>query len=174
MAVTTAAHEAPVARRTRVPLPPKLRAPGWYRAALFEVLGFAFGFGIVVLIRWLMHQHPVVDGHAITIVELFSVPIFFLVGIGTCDYWLYWAIGRPTRPEDHSGHGARTWKDYFRINTDHKVIGIQYTVTSFFFLLVGGLLAMLMRAQLAQPGAQFVDANTYNGLFSVHASLLIF
>ena len=54
------------------------------------------------------------------------------------------------------------------------MIGIQYTVTSFFFLLVGGLLAMLMRAQLAQPGAQFVDANTYNGLFSVHASLLIF
>ena len=29
----------------------KLRAPGWYRAALFEVLGFAFGFGITVLIR---------------------------------------------------------------------------------------------------------------------------
>ena len=54
------------------------------------------------------------------------------------------------------------------------MIGIQYTVTSFFFLLVGGLLAMLMRAELAQPGAQFVDANTYNGLFSVHASLLIF
>ncbi len=54
------------------------------------------------------------------------------------------------------------------------MIGVQYTVTSFFFLLVGGLLAMLMRAQLAQPGAQFVDANTYNGLFSVHASLLIF
>src|SRR5262249_7967847 len=73
-----------------------------------------------------------------------------------------------------SGHGAYTWRDYFRINTDHKVIGIQYTVPSFFFLLVGGLLAMLMRAQLAQPGAQFVDANTYNGLFSVHATLLIF
>src|SRR6202022_1387802 len=34
--------------------------------------------------------------------------------------------------------------------------------------------AMLVRAELAQPGAKFVDANTYNGLFSVHASLLIF
>src|SRR5205823_1045887 len=78
------------------------------------------------------------------------------------------------RPEDHSGHGAHNWKDYFRINTDHKVIGIQYTVTSFFFLLVGGLIAMLMRAELAQPGSQFVDANTFNGLFSVHATLLIF
>ena len=54
------------------------------------------------------------------------------------------------------------------------MIGIQYTVTSFFFLLVGGLLAMLMRAELAQPGMQFVDAEEFNGLFSVHATLLIF
>jgi cytochrome c oxidase subunit 1 len=54
------------------------------------------------------------------------------------------------------------------------VIGIQYVVTSFFFMLVGGLLAMLVRAELAAPGSQFVDPNTYNGLFSVHASLMIF
>src|SRR5437588_2487191 len=94
--------------------------------------------------------------------------------MGGFDYGFYWAVGRPTRPEDHSGHGAHTWKDYFRVNTDHKVIGIQYTVTSFFFLMVGGLIALLMRAELAQPGSQFVDSNTFNGLFSVHASLLIF
>ena len=43
----------------------KLRAPGWYRAALFDVLGFAFAFGLTALIRFLMHQHPVVDGHAL-------------------------------------------------------------------------------------------------------------
>ena len=54
------------------------------------------------------------------------------------------------------------------------MIGIQYVVTSFFFMLVGGLLAMMVRAELAAPGKQFVDANTYNGLFSVHASLMIF
>ena len=45
-------------------------------------------------------------------VALFSVPLFFLVGIGTCDYWVYWAAGRPTRPEEHSctalGAGATT------------------------------------------------------------------
>ena len=54
------------------------------------------------------------------------------------------------------------------------MIGIQYVVTSFFFMLVGGLLAMLVRAELAAPGSQFVDANAFNGLFSVHASLMIF
>ena len=121
-----------------------------------------------------MHEHPVIDGHAITIVALIAVPLFFLVGLGTADYWLYWAAGRPTRPEDHSGHGAHSWRDYFRVNTDHKVIGIQYTVTSFFFLLVGGLLAMLIRAQLAKPGMQFLTPEQYNGVFSVHATLLIF
>jgi len=71
-------------------------------------------------------------------------------------------------------HGARSWKDYFRVNTDHKVIGVQYVVHSFLYFIIGGLFAMLMRAQLAQPGGKFVDANTYNGLFSVHATLMIF
>jgi len=155
-------------------LPAKLRAPGWYRVAVCDVLGLAFAVGITVLIRWLMHQHPVLDAHAITIVALFSVPAGFLLGLGTCDYWLYWATGKPTRPETHSEHGAYSWRDYFRVNTDHKVIGIQYVVTSFFFLLVGGLLAMLIRAQLSKPGMQFLTPEQYNGVFSVHASLLIF
>ncbi|HEV3071491.1 MAG TPA: cytochrome c oxidase subunit I [Solirubrobacteraceae bacterium] len=155
----------------------KFRAPGFYRAALGFVLGIAFAVAITWLIRRLTGHHTFphyLKGEAILVVSLIASPLFFLVGLGGFDYWFAWAAGKPTQPEDHSGHGAYSWKDYFRINTDHKVIGIQYTVTSFFFLLVGGLLAMLMRAELAQPGAQFVDANTFNGLFSVHASLLIF
>ncbi len=152
----------------------KLRAPGLYRAGLMLLVGVAFAFGLDVLVRALYGWHSVVKGEAVTQVALIAAPLFFLVGLGAFDYWFYWASGRPTRPEDHSGHGARSWRDYFRVNTDHKVIGVQYVVTSFFFLLVGGLMAMLMRAELAQPGARFVDANTYNGLFSVHASLLIF
>src|SRR5438477_7408447 len=115
-----------------------------------------------------------ISANAILLISMIAEPFFFLVGLGAFDYWFYWASGKPTRPEDHSGHGARSWKDYFRVNTDHKVIGIQYVVTSFFFLLVGGLIAMLMRAELAQPGMQFVDAETFNGLFSVHAAILIF
>src|SRR5690349_4865216 len=112
------------------------------------------------------------DAEAIITVGMIALPLAFLVGLGCFDYWFYWASGRPTRPEDHSGHGASSWKDYFRVNTDHKVIGIQYVVTSFFFMLIGGLLAMLVRAELAAPGRQFVDANAFNGLFSVHASLM--
>jgi cytochrome c oxidase subunit I len=155
----------------------KLRAPGLYRGTLGIVLGIAFSAAITWVVRAATGHATFphyLKGEAILVVSLIASPLFFLVGLGGFDYWFAWAAGKPTRPEDHSGHGAYSWKDYFRINTDHKVIGIQYTVTSFFFLLVGGLLAMLMRAELAQPGAQFVDANTFNGLFSVHASLLIF
>src|SRR5947209_7322121 len=155
----------------------KVRAPGYYRASVLMALGVAFAAALTWLVRMSTGHttfHHYISPDAILTVSLIAVPLAFLVGIGGFDYWFYWAAGRPTRPEDHSGHGARTWKDYFRINTDHKVIGIQYTVSSFFFLLIGGLLAMLMRAQLAQPGAQFVDANTFNSLFSVHATLLIF
>jgi cytochrome c oxidase subunit I len=155
-------------------MPIALRAPGWWRALEFTILAVAFSYAVTIGLRALFGYDPLLDGEAVLTVALLAAPLFFLVGIGCFDYWFYWAAGRPTRPEDHSGHGATSWKDYFRVNTDHKVIGIQYVVTSFFFLFVGGLLAMLMRAELAAPGRQFVDANTFNGLFSVHASLLIF
>jgi cytochrome c oxidase subunit I len=105
---------------------------------------------------------------------LISTPFGFLIGLGAFDYWFRWASGAPTLPEDHSGHGAYSWRDYFRVNTDHKVIGLQYICTTFVFFVIGGVMAMLMRAELAAPGQQFVDPNTFNGLFSVHASLMIF
>src|SRR5687768_5736294 len=107
-------------------------------------------------------------------VWLVVVPLTFLAAIGGFDYWAYWISGRPARPEDHSGHGARSWRDYFRVNTDHKVIGVQYVVTTFVFFVAAGLMAMFMRAELARSGMQFVDSNEFNGLFSVHATLMIF
>ncbi|RLT29269.1 MAG: cytochrome c oxidase subunit I [Chloroflexi bacterium] len=58
--------------------------------------------------------------------------------------------------------------------TDHKKIGILYTISSFIFLAVGGLLALGVRAELAQPGLQFLDESAYNQLFTMHASVMIF
>lgn len=149
-----------------------LRAPGWYRATFWTLVSLGLSWAIL----WTANgfDADAVTGIGFAQVALLAFPLFFLGGLGAFDYWFYWASGRPTRPEDHSGHGATSWHDYFRINTDHKVIGIQYVVTSFFFMFVGGLMAMLMRAELAAPGRQFVDPGAFNGLFSVHASVLIF
>src|SRR6266550_4054084 len=141
------------------PAPPagwhRLTAPGWLR------------------VLWLAHWDPLWKGSVLVTIELVTVPLSFLVGIGGFDYWAHYASGRPTRPEDHSGHGARSWRDYFRVNTDHKVIGVQYVVTTIFFFCVGGLFAMLFRAELAQPGDQFFNPQTFNVLVSEHAPLMI-
>ena len=154
-----------------------IRRPGWYRATFVTAAGIALGVGIVVALRaiggmpiWGTEQ----NNYPYVTVPLITGSLAFLLGIGAFDYWLRWAIGAPTIPEDHSQHGARSWKDYFRVNTDHKVIGIQYIVTTMFFYFLGGLMAMLVRAELASPGTQIVDAQTYNGLFSTHATLMIF
>ena len=152
----------------------KLKAPGWYRAALSLPLALAFTFALVVGVRFAFGYEDLISGAALTTVALITLPLAFLVGIGCFDYWFRWASGAPTEPEDHSGHGAHSWRDYFRVNTDHKVIGIQYIVTTFVFFIIAGLMAMVIRAELLAPGSQFVDPNTYNGLFSVHASLMIF
>src|SRR5438046_1839696 len=133
------------------------------------------GLGLVLLFRSIAGWDPLWEWNTIIVVAfLTAMPIGFLGGLGAFDYWTYYALGKPTRPEDHSGHGARSWKDYFRVNTDHKVIGVQYLATTIFFFFAGGLLAMLVRAELAKPGVQFFDPQTFNGLFSVHASLMIF
>ncbi len=153
----------------------RLRAPGYLRATWTTLLFWAFGFGLVAFFRWLAHYDSVVDWTIVTVVAFLTLaPLGFLTGIGAFDYWAYYISGRPTRPEDHSSHGATSWKDYFRVNTDHKVIGVQYLVTTFFFFVIGGLMAMIFRAELAKPDLQFVDTQTFNGLISEHAALMIF
>jgi cytochrome c oxidase subunit 1 len=152
-----------------------LLGPGLLRGAWMFVLFGGIGFGIVVLIRSGAGWHPILLTEPLVLVAgLVSAPIGFLAGIGAFDYWVYYSLGYPSRAEDHSGHGAQSWRDYFRVNTDHKVIGVQYLVTTIFFFLAGGMLALLVRAELAKPGTQYFDQQTYNGLFSVHAALMIF
>jgi cytochrome c oxidase subunit 1 len=140
-------------------------------------LAGGFGFGLVIALRaaaGLETFQTESTGYPHLIVPALTAPLGFIAGIGCFDYWLRWAVGAATAPEDHSQHGAGSWRDYFKFNTDHKVIGIQYIVTTFVFFFIGGLLAMVIRAELAQPGTQLVDPHTYNGLFSTHAAIMIF
>jgi cytochrome c oxidase subunit 1 len=57
---------------------------------------------------------------------------------------------------------------------DHKRIGIMYGVTAFIFFLFGGFEAFMIRLQLMKPGLNVVSAETYNGLFTMHATTMIF
>jgi cytochrome c oxidase subunit 1 len=58
--------------------------------------------------------------------------------------------------------------------TDHKKIGILYFVNSFAFFAIAGVLALLIRAELAQPGKQVLSAHAYNQVFTEHGTLMIF
>src|SRR5438132_1751272 len=73
----------------------------------------------------------------------------------------------------------RVWEDKpgiigFFTTVDHKRIGIRYIVTAFFFFFSAGLLALFMRAQLAEPNAHVLSASTYNEFFTMHGTSMIF
>lgn len=57
--------------------------------------------------------------------------------------------------------------------TDHKVIGNMYFVTSFIFFGIGGLLALAIRAELANPGMQFMNFETFNQFFTMHGTIML-
>ncbi len=75
------------------------------------------------------------------------------------------AFRRPTHPT-----GISAWLT----TIDHKRIGILYGVTSFFFFLVGGLEALIMRTQLARAGHEVVSPEVFSQLFTMHALTMIF
>ncbi|MBX5153671.1 cytochrome c oxidase subunit I [Rhizobium lentis] len=57
---------------------------------------------------------------------------------------------------------------------DHKIIGRRYIATAFVFLILGGVLALAMRLQLAFPEARFISADRYNQIFTVHGTNMMF
>lgn len=75
-------------------------------------------------------------------------------------------LNQPDEPE--------SWRRFFSFSTDHKVIGIQYIVTAFFFFLVGGLFAMVIRGELITPEADLVDRTVYNAMFTLHGTVMLF
>jgi cytochrome c oxidase subunit 1 len=80
------------------------------------------------------------------------------------------AIPRPAAPTYRSRGALYEWLT----TTDHKKIGILYLVNSFVFFIIGGVLALAVRVELAAPGIQFLNEDLYNQAFTMHASLMLF
>ncbi|MEO3819988.1 cytochrome c oxidase subunit I [Plantactinospora sp. B24E8] len=57
--------------------------------------------------------------------------------------------------------------------TDAKQIGLLYMITSFAFFIIGGIMAILIRAELGQPGLQFLSPEQYNQLFTAHGTIML-
>lgn len=59
-------------------------------------------------------------------------------------------------------------------STDHKTIGYMYLIVSMFWFAVAGLMALVIRAELAVPGLQFISLEQYNQLFTMHGTIMLF
>jgi cytochrome c oxidase subunit 1 len=80
------------------------------------------------------------------------------------------AVTRPF-PLERPAFGSK-FLGYLR-TTDPKVLGVMYTVTSLTFFMIGGLMALMMRAELARPGLQFLSDEVYNQLFTMHGTIML-
>jgi len=83
-------------------------------------------------------------------------------------------VTTPSRPPYRArtpGTGSRLLHVLY--TTDPKDIGIHYLVTAFVFFLIGGAMALLIRAELAVPGQQFLSAEQYNQLFTMHGTVML-
>lgn len=80
---------------------------------------------------------------------------------------------------DQHSHGQHklTWRDWV-FTTNHKQIGILYISTAFFFFLLAGIQALIIRVELATPNLDFLvphgGFDTYNGLITMHGTMMIF
>ncbi|MEV5082249.1 cbb3-type cytochrome c oxidase subunit I, partial [Streptomyces sp. NPDC056159] len=74
-------------------------------------------------------------------------------------------------PRRHLRPGAVVVK--WATTTDHKTIGSLYLITSFTFFLIGGIMALLMRAELARPGLQILTNEQFNQMFTMHGTIML-
>ena len=79
-----------------------------------------------------------------------------------------------TTIEPRSGTYRGSWVIEWLTTVDHKKIGILYIVNSFLFFFAAGILALVIRSELAVPGMQFVDQSTYNQAFTMHGTIMLF
>ena len=157
---------------------------GITRGLVWQVVGMLLGALFVTGIRALVGSEQIFGPF------FFSEPawvfggltgvVTFLFGVGALDDWTNWARGidTPDHKEDPPG-----WEKYFYVSYDHKVIGIQYTVTSLFLIAVGGTFALIFRSELAFSQLQFLTTTFrlfnqtgpqfYNTIMSLHGIMMI-
>jgi cytochrome c oxidase subunit 1 len=79
-----------------------------------------------------------------------------------------------THEHEHEHHEGPTGLLKWMTSTDHKLIGMNYMVTSLIMFFLAGIMALLLRTQLASPDSSFLSFQQYNALFTMHGSLMLY
>ncbi len=143
---------------------------GLVRGWIWQIIGTAFGIGLVTGVRILMHLPPWKAEPSVVVGGLFGA-LFFIYGVGVFDDWFKWVNG-----EDAPDHGDETrlgWRRFFGPSTNHKTIGIQYLTLSLLLMSIAGVFALIFRTELAEPGLQFLTPIEYNTLMSLHGIVML-
>jgi cytochrome c oxidase subunit I len=158
---------------------PAATPPWWRRLIGFNLLAaFALGIGGWFLGHWIgtritigMDSQLGTDQNDIATFMGFLLAVLgWLIGLGFLNYPLSRMLGRPPtlREKEEEGPGR-----YFRLCTDHKVVGMQYFVTVLLFFLIAGLNAMFIRAELLTPSEKLWNANQYLSLVGLHGTMML-
>ena len=75
--------------------------------------------------------------------------------------------------DSHSAHYPGGWVRWLE-TTNHKDIGIMYLIFGFVMLFIGGMMILAVRAELFQPGLQFMQPEFFNQLITLHGLIMVF
>ena len=139
---------------------------------LLGIVGFYFGWWLGHRIHFKAYEYIADTGQndiALLLGYLFFV-IGFVAGLGFLKYPLARMLGREPSFHEKEGGGIRR---YFGLCTDHKVIGMQYLIGIGLFFFIGGLNAMLIRAELLRPSPQLFGAGNYLTIVGLHGAMMM-
>ncbi|MEK6222280.1 MAG: cbb3-type cytochrome c oxidase subunit I, partial [Chloroflexota bacterium] len=157
---------------------------GFMRGIAAQFFGTIAGMLFVMLMRVIAglnayEREPVIVGGAAI------GAIAFLFGVGVFNDWIKWTKGESTIDHHEIDPEKPSWWRYFNVDYDHKIIGVQYGVTSIIVLGLGGIFALFFRWELAQAGITFLNnpifemlfghkgSDLYNTFMSLHGMVMI-
>jgi len=157
---------------------------GFVRGLISQILGTVVGMAFIMAVR-LLAGLPAWNREPVIVGGVLIGAIAFMAGVGALGDWYKWAKGEKTSDHHDPDPEKPNWHRYFNVDLDHKVIGIQYGVTSLLLLGIGGIFAVLFRIELSQSGITFLNnpifetllgysgPDLYNTFMSLHGIVMI-
>jgi cytochrome c oxidase subunit I len=159
--------------------PTGVRPPVWRElvsfglpwAVVLGIIGYIVGHWVGVRITVDVDAQTGTDQNDVAILlGILFATVGWLIGLGFLNYPMRRMLGHPATLSEREEAGA--WR-YWRLCTDHKVVGIQYLVAVLFFFFVAGLNAMVIRSELTSANATLIPAGTYLTVVGLHGTMML-